>query len=81
MRAPGYPLGGRTKMSLASFTPLTTGPPTQTCSPAASADSLIFPVPSLTTVELTSCQVQLLPSAAWTTMEVPLFTDWITPRT
>ena len=68
-------------MSLASFTPLTTGPPTQTGSPTASVDALILPVLSLTTVVLTSCQVQVLPSAAWTTMEVPLLTDWITPRT
>ena len=68
-------------MSLASFTPLTTGPPTQTGSPTASVDLLILPVPSLTTVVLTSCQAQPLPSAALTTMEVPLFTDSITPRT
>jgi hypothetical protein len=31
-------------MSLASFAPLTTGPPTQTGSPTASVDSLILPL-------------------------------------
>src|SRR5262249_59679244 len=74
-RMPGHPPGGRTKMSLASFTPLTTGPPTQTGWPTARVGLLFSPLPSLATVVLTSCQAQLLPSAALTTMEVPLFTD------
>src|SRR4029077_17668020 len=79
-RGPAYPPGGRAKMSRASLGPLNTGPPTQTGSPTASADWLILPLLSLTTVVLTSCQAQLLPSAALTTMEVPLLTASVTPR-
>ena len=67
-------------MSLASLVPLTTGPPTQTGSPTASVDSLTLPPRSLTTVLPTRSQVEVMPSAAFTTMELPLFTDSITPR-
>src|SRR4029077_20753757 len=80
-RGAAFPPGGVQKRSRAPSAPLTAGPPTQTGSPTARVDWLILPLLSLTTVVLTSCQAQLLPSAALTTMEGPLLTASITPRT
>ena len=67
-------------MSLASFVPWTTGPPTQTGVPEVSALWPIFPGRSRTTVVLTRSQVQVVPSLAITVMDFPAMTDWMTPR-
>src|SRR5215472_240387 len=66
-------------ISRASRFPLTTGPAANTDSPAASAlDELLLPF-FLTTVSLTTSQVQTVPSGDLTTTLPPL-TDWIVPR-
>ena len=63
----------------ASWLPLTTGPPTNTSSPADRA-LLVALVPSWRTTEsLTSVQFQVVPSLARTTTSWPE-TDWIVPR-
>ena len=66
-------------MSRASLAPLTTGPPANTVSPADSALVVVLAPFFLTTVSLTICQVQVVPSAALITTSPPL-TDWIVPR-
>src|ERR1039457_2491018 len=66
-------------ISLASFAPLTTGPPANTCSPLDSALLPTFLPCCLTTVLLTRSQVQMELSAERTT-RLPPATDWITPR-
>ena len=71
--------GGRITTSRASLAPDTTGPPTQTGSPVVSALVLVFFPLSRTTVLLTRSHVQVVPSAARTTMSLRL-TDWTTPR-
>src|SRR5262249_26706181 len=76
----GAGCGGRTTTSLASFVPLTTGPPTQTGVPVVSSLLLTFPWRSRTTVVLTRSQVQVVPSLALTVTDFPALTDWITPR-
>src|SRR2546421_604641 len=48
----------------ASLAPLTTGPPANTVSPADSALVVVLAPFFLTTVSLTTCQVQVVPSAA-----------------
>src|SRR5712672_2630093 len=63
----------------ASLAPLTTGPPANTVSPADSALVVVLPPFFLTTVSLTTCQVQVVPSAALITTSLPL-TDWMMPR-
>ena len=63
----------------ASLAPLTTGPPANTVSPADSALVVALAPFFLTTVSLTTCQVQVVPSAALITTSLPL-TDWIVPR-
>src|SRR5207248_2144990 len=63
----------------ASLAPLTTGPPAKTVSPADSALVVVLPPFFLTTVSLTTCQVQVVPSAALITTSLPL-TDWMMPR-
>ena len=63
----------------ASLAPLTTGPPANTVSPAVSALVVVLAPFFLTTVSLTTCQVQVVPSAALITTSLPL-TDWIVPR-
>src|SRR2546423_383323 len=63
----------------ASLAPLTTGPPANTASPADSALVVVLAPSFLTTVSLTTCQVQVVPSAALITTSLPL-TDWMTPR-
>src|SRR3989440_8679983 len=66
-------------MTRASLAPLTTGPPANTVSPADSALVVVLAPFSLTTVSLTTCQVQVVPSAALITTSLPL-TDWMMPR-
>ena len=63
----------------ASLAPLTTGPPANTVSPADSALVVVLAPFFLTTVSLTTCQVQVVPSAALITTSLPL-TDWMVPR-
>jgi hypothetical protein len=63
----------------ASLAPLTTGPPANTASPADSALVVVLAPFFLTTVSLTTCQVQVVPSAALITTSLPL-TDWMMPR-
>src|SRR6266568_9418065 len=63
----------------ASLAPPTTGPPANTVSPADSALVVVLPPFFLTTVSLTTCQVQVVPSAALITTLLPL-TDWMMPR-
>src|SRR5256885_4503940 len=63
----------------ASLAPLTTGPPAKTVSPADSALVVVLLPFFLTTVSLTTCQVQVVPSAALITTSLP-FTDWMLPR-
>src|ERR1700761_8848166 len=63
----------------ASLAPLTTGPPANTVSPADSALVVGLAPFFLTTVSLTTCQVQVVPSAALITTSLPL-TDWMVPR-
>src|SRR5512140_2316637 len=63
----------------ASLAPLTTGPPANTVSPADSALVVVLAPFFLTTVSLTRCQVQVVPSAALITTSLPL-TDWMVPR-
>src|SRR5271166_2614535 len=63
-----------------SFAPLTTGPPANTVSPADSALVVVLAPFFLTTVSLTICQVQVVPSAALITTSLPLITDWMVPR-
>ena len=63
----------------ASLAPLTTGPPANTVSPADSALVVLLAPFFLTTVSLTTCQVQVVPSAALITTSLPL-TDWMMPR-
>ena len=67
-------------MSLASFAFWITGPPTQTGVPATRLLCGTLPCWSRTTVVATRFQVQVVPSAAWTTTDLPMSTDWITPR-
>ena len=63
----------------ASWLPLTTGPPTNTSSPADRA-LLVVLVPFWRTTEsLTSVQFQVVPSLARTTTSWPE-TDWMVPR-
>src|SRR5262249_23982448 len=76
----GAGCGGRATMSLASFVPRTTRPPTQTGVRSVSALWRTFPWRSRTTVVLARSQVQLVPSLALTVMDFPVLTDWITPR-
>ena len=59
--------------------PLTTGPPVNTVSPSASAPVVALTPFCLTTVLLTICQVQTVPSGARTTTLLPL-TEVIVPR-
>ena len=63
----------------ASLAPLTTGPPANTVSPADSALVVALAPFFLTTVSLTTCQVQVVPSAALITTSLPL-TDAMVPR-
>ena len=63
----------------ASLAPLATGPPANTVSPADSALVVVLAPFFLTTVSLTICQVQVVPSAALITTSLPL-TDWMVPR-
>jgi len=66
-------------ISRASRVPLTTGPPANTVSPADSALVVVLLPFCLTTVLLTMCQAQVVPSADLTTTLPPL-TDWTMPR-
>ncbi len=59
--------------------PFTTGPPANTVSPADNALVVVLAPFFLTTVSLTICQVQVVPSAALITTSLPL-TDWMVPR-
>ena len=59
--------GGRITTSRASLAPETTGPPTQTGSPAASALAVVFFPLSRTTLSLPRTHVQVVPSLARTT--------------
>jgi hypothetical protein len=66
-------------ISRASLAPFVTGPPASTVSPADSALVVVLPPFFLTTVSLTICQVQVVPSAALITTSLPL-TDAMVPR-
>ena len=70
---------GLMTISRASFAPLTTGPPANTVSPADSALVVVLLPLFLTTVSLTICQVQVVPSGALITTSLPL-TDAMVPR-
>jgi hypothetical protein len=70
---------GLMMMTRASLAPLTTGPPANTVSPADSALVVVLAPLFLTTVSLTTCQVQVVPSAALITTSLPL-TDAMVPR-
>src|SRR6266576_4902452 len=63
----------------ASLAPLTTGTPANTVLPADSALVVVLAPFFLTTVSRTTCQVQVVPSAALITTSLPL-TDWTVPR-
>ena len=62
-----------------SFAPFTTGPPANTVSPADSALVVVLAPLFLTTVSLTICQVQVVPSGALITTSLPL-TESMMPR-
>src|SRR5579859_6332504 len=66
-------------ISRASLVPLTTGPPANARSPADSALVVVLAPFFLTTVSLTICQVQMVPSGDLITTSLP-FTDWMVPR-
>ena len=66
-------------ISRASLAPFTTGPPANTFSPADSALAVVLLPSFLTTVSLTICQVQVVPSAALITTSL-LLTEEIVPR-
>src|SRR6266702_3887607 len=66
-------------ISRASRAPFVTGSPASTVSPADSALVVVLPPFFLTTVSLTICQVQVVPSAALITTSLPL-TDAMVPR-
>ena len=66
-------------ISRASLAPFTAGPLANTVSPCDSALVVILAPFFLTTVSLTTCQVQVVPSAALITTLLPL-TDWMVPR-
>ena len=66
-------------ISRASLAPLTSGPPANTVSPADNALAVVLAPFFLTTVSLTICQVQVVPSGALITTSLSL-TSWMVPR-
>jgi hypothetical protein len=66
-------------ISRASLAPLTSGPPANTVSPADNALAVVLAPFFLTTVSLTICQVQVVPSGALITTSLSL-TNWMVPR-
>ena len=63
---------GLITMSLASFAPAATGPPTKTCSPSDRAPEPARARFSRITVSVTRSQVQVVPSAARTVTMAPV---------
>jgi hypothetical protein len=72
-------LAGRMMISRASWVPLTTGPPANTCSPADRALAVVFLPSWRTTESATRTQVHVVPSLALMTTSLPE-TDWTVPR-
>ena len=70
---------GLTMIRRASLAPFATGPAANAFSPADSALVVALPPFFLTTVSLTICQVQVVPSGDLITTSWPL-TDWMVPR-